>query len=972
MSPDSESPNCFADAKGSKRIAQPRRDQHSRDRVHDTRDLIGLLPAAIYTTDADGRITYYNEAAAELWGRRPDLGKSEFCGSWKLYWPDGTPLPHDECPMALALKQRRPIRGMEAVAERPDGMRVPFIPYPTPVFDASGNLTGAINMLVDITDRKASEQKVRTQARRFELLNQVAKVISNDLDLNRIAQSVIDVATELTCAEVGAFIHRIADAQGGTHLLHASSGARHETFEKVATSRSTFPLEATFRGTGAIRCDDVHTDPRCSGNPLPFLPQGPLPVVSYLAVPLVRWGQVRGGLFLGHSRAGVFTEDIEQVINGIAAHAAIAIDNARQHQAAARLSAIVEDSDDAIVSKNLDGVILSWNKAAERLFGYATHEVIGTPITIVIPPDRQDEEPGILERIKRGERVDHYETVRQRKDGSRVDISLTVSPVRDATGRIVGASKIARDISARKRAEAIMACQKEALEMAAAGAPLAEVLEYLAQAAESHSRQAAMVAIHLLDEGAESFEQTFAPSLPAGYSRAVDGMKIASGIGPCCAAVSHRTGVSVPDVAASDEFPAFAALAAPLGIRSSWSLPILAASGRVLGTTVHYYREVGKVDPHDEILAELIARTAGIIIERKQAEHTLAHSEERFRSLVSVITDVPWVTDANGAFMAPQSAWSSYTGQVWEDHQGFGWAKALHPDDREDILEKWQKATASRTPYESSGRLWHAPSQSYRWFEARAMPLVTADGSVREWVGTCTDVDDRKKAQERQELLAREIQHRTKNLFAVVQAVVGRSFAGKDTVADAEAAVLSRLTSLAQTHVLLLDKQWGGIDIAEVVGAEMSPYAGRVRIEGPKLLLHPKAAENFSLALHELATNAAKYGALSNATGSVHITWSVGGLNGQRTFSFCWQEHGGPPVAVPEHKGFGSTVLEYVMGEYFSEPPRIEFAPSGLRYALTAPVEAIVSADQPQSSEGGGDGHSSTDARWSIDPHHRG
>jgi two-component sensor histidine kinase len=119
------------------------------------------------------------------------------------------------------------------------------------------------------------------------------------------------------------------------------------------------------------------------------------------------------------------------------------------------------------------------------------------------------------------------------------------------------------------------------------------------------------------------------------------------------------------------------------------------------------------------------------------------------------------------------------------------------------------------------------------------MPLVTADGSVREWVGTCTDVDDRKKAQERQELLAREIQHRTKNLFAVVQAVVGRSFAGKETVADAEAAVMSRLTSLAQTHMLLLDKQWGGIDIAEVADAEMSPYAGRVRIEGPKLMLHP-------------------------------------------------------------------------------------------------------------------------------------
>src|SRR5512147_2879175 len=90
--------------------------------------MLGALPAAVYTTDAAGRITYYNDAAAELWGYRPPLGTSEWCGSWKLYWPDGTPLAHNECPMAIALKEDRSVRGMEAAAERPDGTRVPFIP----------------------------------------------------------------------------------------------------------------------------------------------------------------------------------------------------------------------------------------------------------------------------------------------------------------------------------------------------------------------------------------------------------------------------------------------------------------------------------------------------------------------------------------------------------------------------------------------------------------------------------------------------------------------------------------------------------------------------------------------------------------------------------------------------------------------------------------------------------------------------
>ena len=120
-------------------------------------DVIRALPAAIYTTDAAGRITFYNEAAAELWGCRPELGKSEFCGSWKLFWPDGRPMPHGQCPMAVALKEQREVRGMEAVAERPDGTLVHFVPYPTPLYDASGILIGAVNMLIDITDRKRAD-----------------------------------------------------------------------------------------------------------------------------------------------------------------------------------------------------------------------------------------------------------------------------------------------------------------------------------------------------------------------------------------------------------------------------------------------------------------------------------------------------------------------------------------------------------------------------------------------------------------------------------------------------------------------------------------------------------------------------------------------------------------------------------------------------------------------------------------------
>ncbi|MHC1548753.1 PAS domain-containing sensor histidine kinase [Phyllobacterium sp. K27] len=143
------------------------------------RDLLEALPAAVYTTDTAGRITFYNKAAVEMSGRTPKPGDM-WCVTWKLFYPDGTPLAHDQCPMAVALKENRPIRGAEAIAERPDGTRVPFIPYPTPLHDENGNLIGAINMLVDITERKQAEsrQKVLIDELNHRVKNTLATVQS--------------------------------------------------------------------------------------------------------------------------------------------------------------------------------------------------------------------------------------------------------------------------------------------------------------------------------------------------------------------------------------------------------------------------------------------------------------------------------------------------------------------------------------------------------------------------------------------------------------------------------------------------------------------------------------------------------------------------------------------------------------------------------------------------------------------------
>lgn len=161
--------NCFHDITAQREAERDRREARLRARA-----VLTALPTAIYTTDAEGRITFFNDAAVELWGTRPEL-HSHWCGSWRLYHPDGSPMPHDECPMAVALRENRIVRGGEAVAERPDGTRVPFLAFPTPLRDASGALVGAVNMLIDITDRRNAE------ARQQRLMDELNHRVKNTL-----------------------------------------------------------------------------------------------------------------------------------------------------------------------------------------------------------------------------------------------------------------------------------------------------------------------------------------------------------------------------------------------------------------------------------------------------------------------------------------------------------------------------------------------------------------------------------------------------------------------------------------------------------------------------------------------------------------------------------------------------------------------------------------------------------------------
>ena len=170
-----------------------------RDSERRFRQIIDALPAAIYTTDAEGRVTMFNEAAATFAGRTPQLGTDSWCVTWRLFWPDGAPMPHDQCPMATAVKERRSIRGMEGIVERPDGTRRRFIPYPTPLFDSSGTMVGAVNMAVDITDRKLAEEAIARhrdeQAALYAFTDRLFRAAS--------LQEVYDAALEAICQVLG-------------------------------------------------------------------------------------------------------------------------------------------------------------------------------------------------------------------------------------------------------------------------------------------------------------------------------------------------------------------------------------------------------------------------------------------------------------------------------------------------------------------------------------------------------------------------------------------------------------------------------------------------------------------------------------------------------------------------------------------------------------------------------------------------
>jgi PAS domain S-box-containing protein len=410
------------------------------------RILLQHLPGAAYACDPQGRIRLYTPGAVQLWGRKPDIGEDRWCGAWKIFHPDGTELPSDQCPTAIAIKDGRPVRTVEILIERPDGVRRRVLPNASPLRDASGTLLGAVSILVDVTEAAdpAADPGVPVGGdpsfiAALEASFEWVMILDGEARMRYVNPAGLAMMGHPPAAPHGSALEFVAPEH--RHLWQAHH-------RRVCAGEALSWEYEAFNPNGERRWVEAHA--AC----LPMSAAGSTQVAVMRDITEAKAGEQRDA-----ARRQQLERTNERLRIEIEARKAGEL-------AQARLAAIVESSDDAIVSKTLDGIITSWNGAAERLFGHSAEEATGRSILLIVPPERHGEEAQILRRLRGGERLEHFETQRLHKDGHRLEVSLTVSPVRGPSGAIVGVSKIARDVSERKRVESdreeILAAERHA------------------------------------------------------------------------------------------------------------------------------------------------------------------------------------------------------------------------------------------------------------------------------------------------------------------------------------------------------------------------------------------------------------------------------------------------------------------------------------------------------------------------------
>ena len=336
--------------------------------------------------------------------------------------------------------------------------------------------------------------------------------------------------------------------------------------------------------------------------------------------------------------------------------------------------------------------------------------------------------------------------------------------------------------------------------------------------------------------------------------------------------------------------------------------------------------------------ASKIARDIGDYV---RAQERLRESEERFRLLAENISQFAWIADANGHIFWFNKRWQEYTGFTDEDTLDHGGDQVVHPDHAARVFANYSRAIEAGEDYEDTIPL-RGKDGGYRWFLSRAKPIRNEAGRIIRWFGTNTDITEQREQAEQIRLLLMEVNHRSKNMLSTIQSLARRS-------APDDEGFLSRfedrVRSLAINQDILVAREWREVPAEELVRGQLAfiaESAGEIALSGPEMSLAPRAAEVIGMALHELATNSLKYGALAARGGRVEIGW--GPRDDGTGLVFWWYESGGPPVSKPTATGFGTTLIRDVPRHNLDAEIELEYAPSGVRWTVRAGDDALAKA----------------------------
>jgi PAS domain S-box-containing protein len=397
-----------------------------------------------------------------------------------------------------------------------------------------------------------------------------------------------------------------------------------------------------------------------------------------------------------------------------------------------------------------------------------------------------------------------------------------------------------------------------------------------------------------------------------------------------------RTGevLSVPDIRTVPLGPPDRAAGwEKLGVRSLIMVPLV-RSGELRALLYVHEPKPRMWRRSDAAMARDVAERTWAAVERAQAEKSLRDSEDHYRHSVELNPQVTWTALPDGKLNRVSKRWEDWTGITG---LGESLGDAIHPEERESTRAAWRRSVETGEPYDIEHRV-KLRDGSYRWARSRAFPRYEDNGAICLWYGSTEDIHERKVAEERQQLLLNELNHRVKNTLASVQGIGSQTLKGDIPLAEARTRFEARLVALSRAHNLLTAHSWEGASLEQVV-RDATEYLAEDRFEivGEEVWLAPRAALAMALALHELGTNAVKYGALSTDQGRVSIRWAVE----DEELRMIWTERGGPAVVEPTRRGFGSRLIERSLAADLGGAAELSFEAEGLCCTIHASLAAM-------------------------------